>query len=314
VSGQGLGPSQRDITSTLAAAQMAHGQMAHGQMQPGQMAHGQMQPGQMQPGQMQPGGSGPVYAYSGPVSSASVPGVTTGVSPAHFRTPSVPLDPPGTSITSNHRVSGRPAVSWAAALLACGLFVGVAAVAVLQSSDAVAETTASFVDPSRAPIRNAAAPGMAPTPVPVTPNGVPSPNPFTAPPPQPGAVAPPPTPAPAPTTPPPPGAGVGGFSPVVGGFAPIAVAPSASAPPAKPKAVWRPFVAPARAAKPAVVASNDEEAKEAREAKEAKKEAKAAEAKEAPRGKKKDAPDDETKKAYEALQKAQLESANAFGN
>jgi hypothetical protein len=263
---------------------------------------------------MQPPGSGPVYSYSGSANVANVPGVTGSIAPAHFRTPSVPMDPPGTAITQNTRVSGRPAMSWAAALLACGLFVGVAAVAVLQSSDAVAETTASFVDPSRAPIRNAAGPamaaqagqGMAPTPVPVTPNGVPAPppNPFTAPATPPSGVVAPPAPLAAVPSASAPGAGVGGFSPV---FAPVAITPSA-APPPKPKPVWRPVAAPARSvSKPAAVASADDEAKK-------EKETKAAEVKEPPKTKKRDAPDDETKKAYEALQKAQLESANAFGN
>jgi hypothetical protein len=97
----------------------------------------------------------PSHPASGPPSSrrnaglapvlSSVPGLAASSMPAHFMTPLPPSssDPPATSITSSHRVPGRPAVSWAAALLACGLFVGVAAVAVLQSSEAVAETTAA---------------------------------------------------------------------------------------------------------------------------------------------------------------------------
>ncbi|MBX3221671.1 MAG: hypothetical protein KF795_14225, partial [Labilithrix sp.] len=87
-----------------------------------------------------------------PSASVSVPGVAMSASvPAHFMTPQAPhADPPGTTVTSGHKVSGRPATSWAVALLACGLFVGVAAVAVMQGSDSVADTTASFVDPSRA--------------------------------------------------------------------------------------------------------------------------------------------------------------------
>jgi hypothetical protein len=233
----------------------------------------------------------------------NVPGVAVPPSsmPAHFMTPQAPYsnpDPPGTSVTSGHRVSGRPAVSWAAALLACGLFVGVAAVAVMQSSDAVADTTASFVDPARAPLKNAGAAPVAPTPVPMTNNGLP-----VAPQPPSNVVAPPPVQAPPPTalapTAPASGMSVGGFS-VVGGFAPVAVASTAAAPKASPpKAAWRapapaaPKAAPAKA--PALTASNDDEPKKD------------------PKKKKGGEPDDETKKALEALQKAQLESASSFG-
>jgi hypothetical protein len=74
--------------------------------------------------------------------------------PAHFRmaqtgaiTPA--MDPPGTAVTSNNpRVSGRPAMSWAAALAACGVFVGVVAVAIAQRGDSLSDTQSAFVDPS----------------------------------------------------------------------------------------------------------------------------------------------------------------------
>jgi hypothetical protein len=249
-------------------------------------------------------GAGPSSfgAHSQPVSS--IPGVAPSSMPAHFMTAQAPYsDPPGTSVTSGHRIPGRPAVSWAAALLACGLFVGVAAVAVVQSSDAAADTTASFVDPSRAPVRNAPAtqpaPAPAPTPVPMTPNGVPAAA-QAAPQPPPallGASQPPPQGAPTASV----GAGVGGFAPVVGGFAPVAVAPSAPKA-AAPKVTWKAAAPPpakpaAKAAAPTLGASADDEAPK----KEAKKPAKRGE------------PDDETKKALEALQKAQLESASSFG-
>src|SRR5690606_5946649 len=72
-----------------------------------------------------PYGASPHVGHAVPVAPASVP--------AHFMTPQAPYsDPPGTAVTSNSRIAGRPAISWAAALLACGLFVGVAAVAVMQ--------------------------------------------------------------------------------------------------------------------------------------------------------------------------------------
>jgi hypothetical protein len=109
-----------------------------------------------------------------------------------------------------------------------------------------------------------------------------------------GATSPPPTPSG--------GAGVGGFGGVVGGFAPVAVASAAPKPAARP--VWRP--APVRAApKPAANTDRaaDDDAKDKETAK-----------KEPPTKNKKDTADDETKKALEALQKAQLESASSFGN
>lgn len=103
-----------------------------------------------------PPGYGP---YSQPVPSASVPGVAISQTsmPAHFMTAQAPysdprMDPPGTSITQRGSASaGRPAMSWAAALLAFGLFVGVGAVAVMQgNADNVAATTGQFVDPASA--------------------------------------------------------------------------------------------------------------------------------------------------------------------
>ena len=124
-----------------------------------------------------------VAQYNGPVpsGSVSVPGVAmTPSMPAHFMVPQAPysdarIDPPGTSVTSRTKVAGRPAASWAIALAAFGLFVGVGAVAVMNGNDqgGLIETGASFVDPSRANVASKAAaaaqaaPAAAPTVVPV---------------------------------------------------------------------------------------------------------------------------------------------------
>ena len=294
-----------------------------------------------------PGGNYGPHTNYGPVPSASVsvPGVAMSAAvPAHFMTPQAPYsDPPATAVTSGHKVSGRPATSWAIALLACGLFVGVAAVAVMHGNDSVADTTASFVDPSKAP-KAAAQPAapMQPTPVPAaapeTENAASTANAQAAPPvaspeaPPPGLigaspVAPPPVASPevaapeqpavaaAPaaatattaTTPPAPTQGVA--------FAPVAVPPSAPAPKpvatpapppatatARPAVAWKPTPAsPPPAAKPvARPAPADEEPAPKKTAKKA--------------GKGGSDTDDETKKALEALQKAQLESASSFGD
>jgi hypothetical protein len=247
-----------------------------------------------------------------PQAAPSVP-AAPGSMPAHFMTPQAPYaDPPGTSVTAGHRVAGRPAVSWAAALLACGLFVGVVAVAVMQSSDAVADTTASFVDPARTPAKangGAQVPmGAAPTPVPVSANGVPTPDPATPAPPagligaSPVQAAPPPVaeqqaprPAATPNAPTAPAPATAGS--VVTGFAPVAVA-TPSAPPKRPAVTWRAPPPPAPKAAAKAVAEDDTPPKKA-DAKPAK-------------SAKKGEPDDETKKALEALQKAQLESASSF--
>lgn len=252
--------------------------------------------------------------HQGPFTPRSSPPSAPGSAPAHFMTPQGRYnDPPGTAVTSGHRVaSGRPAASWAVALLACGLFVGVAAVAVTQGSENAADTTASFVDPSRAPAKAAAMQPAAPAPV-------------AQPQPQQGGVI-----GASPVQEPAPAASVFGSAPsavtaqpvqqpvasaaipaggVLGGFAPVAVSnPPASAPATttakvekaekpepKPaaKPVWH--AAPRPAAPAPKVAAASDEPKE-------------------PKKKPAAAPDDETKKALEALQKAQLESSNSFGN
>jgi hypothetical protein len=282
----------------------------------------------------------PAQTSYGPVpsASASVPGVAPPSMPAHFMTPQY-SDPPGTAVTSGHKISGRPAISWAAALLGCGLLVGVAAVALLQGSDSAADTTASFVDPSRAPKAGHAVATSQPSSAPVTAATTPVPNgPSTTPPvatapnpnaPPPGLIgASPVAPVPAAAEPAPPvAASPAGTAPAVApvaappvvaaapttpsqgvAFAPVAVpsTPKAAAPapppPPKPAVAWKPASQPAAAPAPKPVAKAappvDEETAPKKTAKKG--------------GKGGDA-DDETKKALEALQKAQLESASSFG-
>ncbi len=130
--------------------------------------------------------------YNGPVPSGSVsaPGVAMPASmPAHFMVPQPPysdgrIDPPGTAVTARTKVAGRPAMSWAMAVMAFGLFVGVGAFAVMKGngSEGFMETSASFVDPARAgaaPAAKAAAAAaapVAPTPVPVAAMGAEQPS------------------------------------------------------------------------------------------------------------------------------------------
>lgn len=248
--------------------------------------------------------------------------------PAHFMVPNAPysdgrMDPPGTSVTARHRTPGRPASAWAMALVAAGLFVGVGAVAVMQSNDSLMDTTASFVDPSRAGAPKAAAQPAAPEPAPqaapttaIAPTVVvpPAVNPDPAPqaggvigasapagqPPvavaaQPAAPAQEPKPEakaataavaanPAPTAP---KTTTTWIAPTPKPQAPVAAAP-APAPAPKPAAA---------APKPAVASNEDAPEKPVKPT-----------GGKGPKGGKGDATDDETKKALEALQKAQLES------
>jgi len=113
--------------------------------------------------------------YNGPVpsGSVSVPGVAHSM-PAHFMMAQAPysdarIDPPATAVTSRTKVAGRPPMSWAVALLAFGLFVGVGWVAMTKGgAEAMSETTASFVDPSKAGAAKAAAVAQPATPVAVS--------------------------------------------------------------------------------------------------------------------------------------------------
>lgn len=240
----------------------------------------------------------------GPFTPRSSPPGAPGSAPAHFMTPQNGRypDPPGTAVTSGHRVpSGRPAASWAVALLACGLFVGVAAVAVTQGSETAADTTASFVDPSRTTAKVAAAQPAVPQQgglIGASPVQEPMPAPVAAAPTMPGVFGSMPAAAPVAPAPVPPSTTIASGG-VLGGFAPVAVAPVAvKAEPKEAKPAPRPTWHPAPRPAPAKVATNDEP-------------------KDPPATKKKAAnaaPDDETKKALEALQKAQLDSSNSFGN
>ena len=68
------------------------------------------------------------------------------------------IDPPATVITTRTKVlTGRPTLSWGAALVAMGIFGGlVTAVLARGDGDALVDATASFVDPAHAAHANAA--------------------------------------------------------------------------------------------------------------------------------------------------------------
>jgi hypothetical protein len=271
-------------------------------------------------------------AYAATVQSSSVPGMSMPPSvPPHFMVPNAPysdarVDPPALSVTSNHRVAGRPAMSWAAALLAFGLFVGVGAVAVMQGNggEGLVDTSASFVDPSRAPGgRAAAAQPATPTPVPVEapkpaePATVAQPAAPTAPPPvaDPGAVVPPVAVAAVPAQPAMPGPvaappAVAGQPPGVIGASPMVATPApVSAPPPGPVAVAKP-PEPAPAPKPAPAAAAKPQPRwspppqpRATESDAPKKTASSSKKSSG----KASGDDEEMKKALEQLQKSQLE-------
>jgi len=264
--------------------------------------------------------SGGYAQLNGPVpsGSVSVPGVSMPASmPAHFMVPQPPysdgrMDPPGTALTARGKNAGRSGMSWAMALAAFGLFVGVGAVAVMNgNADGVVETSASFVDPSRAgggkaaaaqAAAQAAAPTAVPTGVPVATDppaavGVPPVAvPATPPPPVAAATAPavatvpavtaPPT-SPAPVAAAPAAAPVAVAAVTAKPAAPVAAAPPPRSAPVAAAPVSRPVrQAPAAAEEPAAAAP-----KPAKPAK----------------GGKGGEVDDETKKALDELQKAQLE-------
>jgi hypothetical protein len=263
-----------------------------------------------------------------PSGSVSVPGVAMSASmPAHFMVPQPPysdgrVDPPGTAVTARSKAAGRPAASWALALAAFGIFVGVGAVAVTRgNADGLTETSASFVDPSRAGAGKAAAAqaaaAQASPAVTATPTGVPVAS-------DPPSVGVPPVAIPA-------AAGAGAAAPAVatapGAAPPAATAPAVTAPstppvavaaqPAAPAAVTapaKPAAAPVVAAAPQPRPAPVAAAPVARQARPAP--APAAEepaaaapkpAKPAKGGKGGGEVDDETKKALDELQKAQLE-------
>ena len=303
-------------------------------MQPQAMPHGTIPPGSSRPltgppppNSNQSGGyaaqsggyaaqsGGYAAQYNGPVpsGSVSVPGVSMSQSmPAHFMVPHAPysdarIDPPGTAVTSRMKVAGRPATSWAMALAAFGIFVGVGAAAVLNGNDGMKETSASFVDPSRAAggpgARNAA--GAQPA----TP-GAPTAVPVVGANDQPATVGVPPVAVPA--------AAEAPAAPVVTTHAPAATVPPAgmlaaapapaAAPPARPAAV---AAAAPRAVAPAAAPRAPRPAPQAAAAAEDAPVAAAPPAKSGKGGKGAAKPggdmDDETKKALDELQKAQLE-------
>jgi hypothetical protein len=263
--------------------------------------------------------SGAYAQMNGPVpsGSVSVPGVSMSASmPAHFMVPQPPysdgrMDPAGTAVSVRGKSAGRSGMSWAMALAAFGLFVGVGAVAVMNgNADGVIETGASFVDPSRAAGGKAAG-GQPPA---APPTGAPTGVPVGADPPP--AVAVPPVAVAAPAAPPvatapavaavaPPAATV----PAV--VTPAAPPPVAAAPPA-PVAV---AAAAPRAAAPVAAAPQPRQAPVAaapvsrpvRQAPAAAEEPAAAKPPKPGKGGKGGEVDDETKKALDELQKAQLE-------
>jgi hypothetical protein len=262
------------------------------------------------------------YVAPMPPGSVSVPGVAMGPSsmPAHFMVPQAPysdarIDPPGTSITARTKVSGRPAASWAIAALAFGLFVGVGAIAVTGGKEGLVETTASFVDPSRAGAKGAAAqpqPQPAPVPVPV-PVPAAEENKVAVP----GVTVPAPTVAPAT----PPAATTNAAPPPVAAAepppAPATTADSASGKKTEEKPEKKAASAPASrtyyapSAKPAAPkpAEKEEVASAAPPAeKSSSKPAKGGKPEKAA-GKGGSDVDEETRKALEALQKSQLESS-----
>lgn len=321
-------------------------------MQPQPMPHGTIPPGSARPqtnppppnssqnlggyNASQSGGynaaqSGGYQAqYNGSITggSSSVPGVQMPPQsmPAHFMVPQAPysdgrVDPPGTAVTARTKVTGRPAMSWALALAAFGVFVGVGAVAAMKGNDGFAETSASFVDPSRAAAPKAAAagaqaatPGTA-VPVAVPANGDPAtvgvppvavPVAAAAPAADPGTVA-----APVVTTPATPAAPAAvAAAPVAAAAAPPAAAAAAAATTAKVAAA-----APAHAPHAPVAAGpRPQPPRPAAPAAEEKEPVAAAPTtkggkKGAPAGKGGSEVDEETKKALDALQKSQLESS-----
>jgi len=262
--------------------------------------------------------------YPGPVPAGSVSGSIVSMTgpqpsmPAHFMVPQAPysdgrMDPPGTAVTARTKVGGRPAVSWAIALAAFGLFVGVGAVAVMHGNDGFTETSASFVDPSRAagPGKGAAAQLAAPiTPVAlVTPVAVTAEAPVGVPPVAvPAAVpavaaatgaaevaAPVVTTPPAPVAPPPAG-GVAAV-PVVAAAPAAPVAPAVTVAVAPRPATQRPAFVPQRPATRPVPPPEEVAAKPAKPVK--------------PAGAKPggdSAVDEEQRKALKALQESQLET------
>src|SRR5262249_54048670 len=93
----------------------------------------------------------PRLPHSAPLPPDSMVPVAMSMPPVAPLRPTDPrVEVPATVITTRTRVlAGRPAISWAAALVAMGVFAGlVTAVLARTDGDAVVDATASFVDPS----------------------------------------------------------------------------------------------------------------------------------------------------------------------
>lgn len=267
--------------------------------------------------------------YSNPVPSASVsvPGMATSM-PAHFMVPQAPysdarVDPPGTAVTARTKVRGRAPMSWAVALLAFGVFVGVGWVAVQRGGVGGLETTASFVDPAKAGAPKAAAAPANPAPQPAPVNtdqptsvSVPGVAVPAAPPAPPAADTNAAPAAAAPAAPPPAAAAPAAAPATVAAATPAPATPAATttsttkrphfaAAPAPAPAPTEKPEKPAKPTKPsaAVAAAAAEEASTPAPPKAGKG------GKPAPAGKGGGEVDEETKKALEALQKSQLESS-----
>lgn len=303
----------------------SHGIPAPMQSQP-QMHYSQMPPPMQSAPAMQPF----VRQAAVPQPMASQPMMMG--QPAHFAPQpmsSPHMDPPATVVTSSTRKPrGNRTIGWAAALMSVGLVVGLAAAAVATGrADHLVDTTASFVDPSRAGApKAAAAPKDAPKDLAKDPSTAPvAPAPSGATPPSSGVVntgdpvtvaatpvVDPATTAAPPTTPPATDPATTAAPPATTATPPatVAVAATAAAPPPpatvaavtpKPAAPAKTTVAPAA---PPPAATPKPEPKPAVAAKPP-----TPTPTPAPKGKGGSSEDDEMKKAAEALAKAQLENS-----
>lgn len=254
------------------------------------------------------------YVGGLPQAPHSVPGAVPS-RPAHFMAAQGPysegrIDPPATSVTSRtSRAPGRSAMSWAAALLAFGLLVGVGAVALVQSGDNASETGAAFVDPSRTPgtPMGLAAANHAPPPPSVLPAAPVASENVAAVPPVAVPVVMPVTDAPVAAANPAPAVSAAA-NPAPTAPQPVAAATPTQTPASKPAAVTAP------APKPPVVATPAPQPKPVavptpKPTKPAEDVAISKPVKPAKPSKGGSDVDEETKKALEALQKSQLESS-----
>ena len=330
--GPGSGHTKILPQPSSSSAPPPQSQHVHGSTQPLQshgMSQGSLPPSSVRPVSQQPppmvnqsGGypaqqSGPwsaQYNSAGASGPHSVPGVAMPAGPqsmpAHFMVPQAPysdarIDPPGTALTARTKAAGRPAMSWAVALMAFGLFVGVGAFAAMQNKSEVMTTGAAFVDPARVgqPAAAAAQPVAAPVAAAVDPNAV-AVAPGVAVPAAPATVA---APVVAPAAP--------GAAPTVA-VAPVAAPPTVVAPATAPPAAAPPATVAVATAAPAAprphvrtggtrVATNDETPAAPPPPKPAR--AKPA-AGTKPAGDNGSGVDEEQKKALKALQESQLES------